>query len=252
MILFDTPYEEVFTVMFGEYEKVKYAVSKASRNAARLFTSVPPYPHPAPIVNRYTIPASRNNYVIVSVLKEDNIENYVYLKSNGDHGHQKVFLLRKNNGKKDLDLKTPSWVLDVYTGHFLSRYRERAKVIGLSGDDLIVHFLEQNSKHGTAIPAHIVNPAEKGVDSFVMMADEGVCFMSCSSIVHNGIDVEIDENKTFVSKDSLYFTQLSSFLTTDYFLKMARIKKAQNNGASDKEIFDIIQSGIFQPIRNKP
>lgn len=251
MILFDTPYDEVIRTMLDEWEKVDYAIRKAyarslKRNSIRNRILLPPT---APKIEKYTVPASNNTYSIVINYENDVAEAWGFLKSNGDWGHRKVYVLQKNGARCDEPRSAP-WTLDIYTGHFLSRYRERSCAGDWHGDELVARYLARNKKHGIAIPASFVNPAIDDDKQTAIIVDEGVCFGESRKETVNGMPVYINENRTFIHKDKLFQEQKNSIFAADLTLKYAKLKKALSNGAESKELYEIIKSGIFQPFRN--
>lgn len=252
MILFDTPNEDILRVMLGEWEKVVHFVDKTHGKAVKHFRSLrPPYENNL-FIQRYTIPASNNTYTVVSKLGTDDcLDVWFYLKTDGAYGMRKFITLKRNERGKDNLPFTPAWTLDIFTGHFLSRYRERTGAGSRTADELFVQFLERNARRGLGIPAHLVNPAiDKNDDrQYAVISDEGLSFVEYEEIVLNGIKVAVNENKTFVAKDNLYYQQAVSLHASDWFVTRAKLLKAQKDGASADRLVKILDDGIFSPAR---
>ena len=250
MILFDTPNEEILKIMLSEWEKVSYYMNRDRDKVRKHFLSLPRTVEVKPFIRSYTIPTSRNTYTVVSrPVLEGEIYTWCYLKVDGNSGKRRVAILRKNEIDSEEFLMSPSWILDIYTGHFFSRYRERAGVGGTSIDELIVRFLLLNSKRGIAVPASMVNPAVKDDSQFAIVSSEGLSFVETSRHMINGVPIHINENRTFVAKDNLFYKQAMSLMTTDYFIKRLKLEKAKREGAGAERMMKIMDSGFFEPFQ---
>lgn len=249
MILFNTTNQAVLKVMLSEWEKVSYFVKKNEDKVDRYFRTLRPGATNY-LIMHYTIPSSNNTYTIVSKPNYEGIINtWCYLKADGDFGKRKIFVLRKNAPNKEDLVEKPAFILDIYTGHFLSRYRERANATGSNIDELFVQFLQQNSRNGMAIPASLVNPKVTDENQYAVVSDEGLSFIDSTECTVNGMLIHINENKTFVSKDDLFYKQAASVLSTDFFIKKAKLMKAQEEGASAETFMKIMDSGFFEPVK---
>ena len=63
------------------------------------------------------------------------------------------------------------------------------------------------------------------------------------------IKVAVNENKTFVAKDNLYYQQAVSLHASDWFVTRAKLLKAQKDGASAERLVKILDDGIFSHAR---
>lgn len=246
MILFDTPNETALKVMLSEWEKVCYFVRKTDDKVKKHFQSLKPGQLHL-FIQKYTIPTSKNTYYVISRKDfDDNINTWTYLKAYGESGKTKFYILRRNViGKAEELFEKPVWILDIYTGHFLSRYRQRTGATEKSTDELFIQFLQQNNEKGMAIPASMVNPAAEGKNQYAIVSDEGLAFVDSQEYIINGALANINENKTFVSRRNLYYKQAESIVTTDYYLKYMKLHKAKRSGASADTMMKIINSGFF-------
>ena len=248
MILYDTPNRDVFNVMKNELDKVSYFIRKNGKKISQYFQDLPYKGGSNIFILRYTVPSSMNTYTIASKRDvTDAINTFTYIKVDGNSGMRKVFFLRKNSSGKNDIFPSPNWVLDIYTGHFLSRYKERMMLPGINGDNLIVQYLEQNKRQGMAIPTEMINPAVRGDNQVTVILNEGLSFVECDEFNLNGTTVNINENKTFVAKDNLFYKQAVSVMSTDFFVKYQKLKNAMKNNASTREIMEIMDSGVFNP-----
>lgn len=246
MILFDTQNEITLKVMLSEWEKVCYFVRKNEEKVVKHFKKMRPGQLHL-YIQKYTVPTSNNTYFIITKKDFDNnINTWTYLKANGDLGKTKYYILRKNlSNETGQNFQRPTWILDIYTGHFLSRYRMRTGATEKNADELFVRFLQQNNKKGMAIPASMVNPAAKGKNQYAIISEEGLAFVDTEEYIINGVLTNVNENKTFVSRKNLYFKQTESIIITDYYLKYMKLHKAKRSGASADTMMKIINSGFF-------
>lgn len=246
MILFDTPNEEAARVIFDEYEKIVYAIGKMHVKADRHFSRLPRYPHPAPLTLQYTVPASHNTYTVIYSIEDGSITFNSFLKISGNGGHTKYYIIKKCSTPVQDAFSVPAWNLDIYTGHFLSRYRERSDSVGYSTDELMARF-RKNNRNRTIIPADYVNPKISEPDQYAIIVTEGLCFAEQKTTSVNGTTVVITENKTFVSKENLFFSQAIAAFASENHIKKERLRKAIEDGAPQEEIDRILRTGVFEP-----
>lgn len=244
MILFDTPNEEAARVIFDEYEKIVYAIGKLSVQAERHFRGLPRYPHPAPLALQYTVPASHNTYTIIFRMEKNELHYNSFLKISGNGGHTKYYIIKKNEPSFRDEYSIAAWQLDIYTGHFLSRYRERTGVTAIRPEELMIRF-RRNNRNRTIIPANYVNPKISGPDQYAIIVTEGLCFVEQKSTTVNGTEIIVTENKTFVSRENLFFTQAIAAFASENHIKKDRLRKAIEEGAPQHELDSILRSGVF-------
>lgn len=250
MLLFDSPNEDILRAMLAEQEKVSHFVGKMEGRVMKRSTDfLPPFTQ-AFLSQQYTVPASHNTYTVVSKRDKDDVVNFwVYLKLDGNHGMRKFITLKKNGCAKENVLFTPPWVLDIYTGHFLSRYRERTGSAFRTTDELFVHFLERNLKRSMALPAYFINPAisEREQRQYAVILNEGLAFVEATESVVSGVKAMINENKTFVSRENLFYKQAVSLASADFYVTRAKLKEAQKEGASAERLMEILDSRLYTP-----
>lgn len=252
MILYDTPYEQVARIMLEEYEKVQYHLSRTDK---QIFKEI----HKnkgicKPSVMTFTIPSSNNKYSIYTkVLDYDNVIRIVLLTANGERGKKKVYQINKNQRRMlDPTKEFSDWVLDVYTGHFLSRYSERSGNKNLSGEELITTFIMKNmdQKITGSFPASYINPAIKDENEFACPCNEGIVFRRLTQVSINGLNIQINENKTFVGEDNLYKQQELVKRFTNYVTKSKLLKSMKENRISPDIFMKIIQEEDYPPKLN--
>ena len=247
MILYDTPGREVLRTMLDEWEKVGYFMQKNEPKVLRYFNALRAG-KPNLYVQTYTVPSSKNTYTVISQKTgDDTVTTWNCLKVDGDNGMRKVMILKKNTPSEKRFPDNPAWILNIYTGHFLSRYRERTGAVGAHTDELIARFLQKNHYKELTIPAFLVNHSDEDESEIAIVSEEGLSFARTESFTVNGQRFSINENKTFVSKDNLYYRQAVSIMSTDYMVKRLKLQKAQEEGASVRTMMAIMNSGFYEP-----
>lgn len=244
MILYDTPYEQVVKVMMQEYDKTLYHLQKTDKQMFKRILKENGFFKP--YVEQFTIPTSKNTYTVYSKMdKKGNMLRLVILVVNGEKGKKKIYQIARNfKIKSNSDKKDSDWVLDIFTGHFLSRYRERGGYKTLSSEELISTFLIKNMemKPSANIPAKLVNPAIEDKDEYACPCPEGIVFRRVQQVTTNGLVVEIHENKTFIGENEMYTMQGAIKEMTQYFSKSQFLKDAQEGNMPSNLVMNILQS----------
>lgn len=145
MILYDTPPGLILDNIRGEAEKVGFALRKQERIAKNEFMRLGP--DKKIFVADYTVPASKNRYLLYL----ESVWNFpanifpeightgVILYTNGPKGHDYWITGRMDAGNETISC------LFQFTGHFLSRYRERSKIqVSESPHELAALYITRN------------------------------------------------------------------------------------------------------------
>lgn len=251
MILYDTPFHDAVLVMLSEWEKVTYFINRNEEKIKKHFRELKWDGRNNVFTLKYTVPASGNTYTIVTKPNiKEGLSIWSFTSVNGENNKRKIFVLKKNEGNNIDELMTGQWILDIYTGHFLSRYKERTGSV-LYGEALLIQYLENNATHGMSIPAWHVNPAineKENPNEHATIVKQGLVFCSIETIQINGMKVVLNENKTFVSKDDLFFKQDITCLATDWLAKKYKLEHARKMGLGTDELMEIMNSGFFKPV----
>lgn len=155
MIIFDGDYERIFHQMVGEEKKVDYYLNKCSNGIVKRYRQTRTFP--VWYSEAVTIPSSQNTYMFYYYAKNaDELDrfNHFYgalLLLNENNGKRMVITLRSmtlrelvKGGYRDID----SMGMQVYSGHFFSRYRERMNLPSdLSANDVILTFFGRNGHY---------------------------------------------------------------------------------------------------------
>ena len=148
MILYDTDYAEIYRQMSAEREKAKYYSQKYSREAIRKFER-----HRLPCEHHViqTMPASRNTYMhYYYAAKEAEVrDNCIFfgnlLLVNDMYGKQYAIRLMSVSILAGAVSVGTADSLNIFTGHFLSRYRERFSYLkDVPSHELIASFAGRN------------------------------------------------------------------------------------------------------------
>ncbi len=243
MILYDTPNEQALRVMFSEWDKVNYFIGRQREKLNRHFMMLLPTRLDEPFIQEYTIPKSNNTYTIISRYIGGKIVSWPYIKVDGEKCRRKILILTKKDQTKKYMPNDPVWTLDIYTGHFLSRYRERINS-NMCSNELFARYLQTNAIKSTPVPARLLNPACREDNQCAYIVYEGLAFAEKKECTINGIPALINENKTFVSSKDMHYQQAVVSLETSKKMKNTQIKKAIDGGAPPEEVFKTIISRL--------
>ena len=215
MILPDTPPGLVYDAMMGEAEKVGFYLKKHVGVAKKVFYRNGPWQkfH----LSNYVIPSSRNRYLVWS--------NAKWSKNSFVPDVQWSGALLYINGPKGLDYwiareinddGRPTNYLFHYTGHFLSRYRERSGIqMGKSTDEVIATFLLRNTGLIFTLDFEKLQlNSEKYKDGEAMQVLDGIVFCSINEMTSpNGHKFVYCKMKTFLTLSNLKESQSENVKT---------------------------------------
>lgn len=219
MILSNTDEITIFNTLAKEQEKVDYAVRKAFNKAKSNFFKCNRFPYV--YTELYTHPESKNTYLIYYYADSKKAAMYVTVHSGGvllvneDNGNRSVYRIRlftdvvKENSIYDEEFDS----LSHYTGHFFSRYRERAKVSSdyntLEG---IAIFFGRNSRFDAKLHENeVIKFPEKYKNCVAYQIQDGVTFGS----EYKKGNILCVEYKTFLSSSELKENQMEHVMQTN-------------------------------------
>lgn len=211
MILFDSTYEETYRQMKAEREKVRYYAEKHKRDAVkRLRTMRRPW-----ITYRIqTIPGSKNTYLhyysaesAQQILEGDCAVGSVLLV-NGDKGKQLVIKLVNAVVFDEFESESKEAsadILNIVTGHLLSRFRERFPAVsGLGTHELIASFAARNLAYMRLLRYEDFVKQENIEPCGVAYATkDGVMLGQCSLVTTGTQPFIVNIHKTFLGRDML-------------------------------------------------
>lgn len=246
MILYDTPQEKVIETILDEIEKIQYVARKKTNEIIRFFENETD--NNKAYIYQYTIPSSKNTYTITAKLVGENIGICYYLKVDGVKCRRKVFSITTDT-------------LFTFTGHFLSRYRERSGSSAENVDELIHEVLTQ-VLDGQYYPAGLLARDDialmlenlgldmrykKGKVIFnenecIYEIANGICFFDVSSATFKNKKYKFYEFKTFVGRNGMRHDQKVSSATVKYAGRVVALKEAKKNGTLQEEFIRIIKN----------
>lgn len=212
MILYNTPPGKVFLEMYGEMEKVNFALDKQIKKVFRTNRVAGQTKFPLVLSTTYTVPASRNRYLLWCYGEKngtDKINWYqgaVLLLTDNKGRLQTVSLAQINTIREDhlgIPNKVTYWELCIITGHFYSRFNERAFHSSL--DDpikTIITWLGRNANIFKQLDSDqlIRVPEKYEGNSQAIQTLDGIVFGSTETITTaNGLECHVNTHKTFIT-----------------------------------------------------
>ena len=248
MILHDTPYAQMHDVMAAEEGKVFFSMTKFQQ---RFDKAVMRSSDPLPIImtDNYTVPASKNRYLIFGVATKNGkmiqCDYEFVLPVNGPDG--KPFYL-KNWDHKENDVPIEKGARNVlgmfiFTGHFFSRYRERAKIDQkYSTNEVIATFCKRNIECMKMLDVDkMVKKKDKYKDTVCFQSRDGIILGTQTWTTCKDGPLSVIIAKTFLSEAQLHDTQKKHAVTD--FNKIEKAFRILNNSMPDREL---LLEGIFK------
>jgi len=216
MILFDDNYEKIYKLMMEENEQVHYYMQKFSKKLKKKYTEHPELP-----IWHYelvTLPKSNNTYLIYyySMTYKEIIHDSYYCGSvlllNGNDGQRLAVGLRKMSMKGEAmpdDVKYLVFSLQIFTGHFLSRYRERMKFPdSMSTYDVIASFFGRCGGYFSELPYDdIVLKKNRSKGNSAWGVDDGVTLATKTILNVDNYPVMVVKHNTFLAREFLKANQ---------------------------------------------
>lgn len=235
MILPDTEPNLILKELQGEVEKVRYFVRKQRSSAKKVFWNA--YTFPATYWASYTNPKSKNTYYAwfyAATREEAWREEFIgdwFLATNDSKGHRCLFILANTQPRPGAPNGDTSLI--SYTGHFFSRYRERALVPdSVSPIDLIVTCLGRNCRMMVELDFEKLNlNAGQYPDGSACQVRDGVVFVEQHELKDDkGLPYRYFIHRTFLSPSLLKEGQQAGYLSKRklYNLLCDEIKKYVN------------------------
>lgn len=215
MILENTPYKVIIKTMHEEREKVRFFVEKESNKICKMH-----YRDSLVYYSTYTHPVSKNTYMfwggkIVTPAYFQKIGNKNFragscLMINHSSGERSVISL----GKKNLGTGEVVDAMIIYTGHFFSRYRERAGYpSSIPTNELISTYFIRNCEY---IPLDYEQVSKRKMDGGVAAQNyDGISLGTECLIEEDGYKFYVLKNNTFLPKTLLKENQENALMTKE-------------------------------------
>lgn len=210
MILADNDYVAIINQIKDDMEKVLYYVNKEDAKALRMFKKEHKYPQWTYSI--ITLPDSHNQYLIwfYALNKKEVQDNYFWggscLLVNDKDGKRIVYRYRP---QKDTDTGEVIESLQVYNGHFFSRYKERMKLPdNLNTFDVMTTFFGRNAMYFYGLNNDkVMKKPEKYKDAMAYKIDDGVVFGSETFLPYKNDKLCVMHINTFLSSNILKQSQ---------------------------------------------
>ncbi len=226
MILHDTPYGETYRILRQEQHKVEFAALKFETAHAK------DYPEwnirKGYCMTTYTVPASRNRYLIWLKTETDHKTGRIYLTQNSflstyDKYGRRMFLRAIEVDRFSIYTRNKEkerWLI-VITGHCLHRYAQRSGLpCGSTDEDILVRF-NNEIKTTTKLPYEEVGTMENNELGFTDQCDSGVIFGTTrEDTAPDGTPFTVRRYNTFVDKNLLRDAQKRHVLKAETLRKI--------------------------------
>lgn len=222
MILFDENYEKIYRQMLNEKEKVSYYLHK---NEDRIFKKYKQKPE-LPVWYHETIvmPGSNNKYLLYYYcLKYAEVHDKVcycgsVLLTNNNDGKLLAMALRRM--KTSITKDNKRYIIDtiqVFDGHFFSRYRERMKFHdSMSTHDIIASFFGRCGGYFTKLNYdEMTIENHKGKGNSCWGIDDGITFANEQFVNVGSFTLMVVNHNTFLPRSMLKEDQVTNSYTQE-------------------------------------
>lgn len=199
MILSTDTYQRIYEQMNDERDRVLYYLRKNEKKVFKRYRQTRDLP--VWYCETIHLPKTHNTYLLYYYaesemeIRDEACWYGAPLLINDEHGHRMAVLLRTMIERDEKTGKEESYdTLHVYSGHFLSRYRERMRLPDtLSTDELIATYFGRNQGYFASLDydqfvleknRHKCNCAF-GIDDGVTFADETILESGVRVLKHN-------------------------------------------------------------------
>lgn len=240
MILSTDNYQRIYEQMLDERERVRYHLQKNAKKMDKLLRSARTVP--VWYCETLTMPKTSNTYLLYYyALNRGEVVSGSYWKGapllvNDENGHRVAIMFRKmKECRVGTNKEVPYESLQVYSGHFFSRYRERMNFpSNMTTNEVVTSFFGRNEGYFAKLDydqfvleqnRHKGNRAF-GVDDGVTLAEE--------TILDSG--VRVFKHKTFLSRRELKSSQERATPSQDEMRMMGlalELQKVNNYGHRD-------------------
>lgn len=208
MILYNTPYQDMYRIMDSECEKVEFAIRKADEKAKKIWRASSDRPLVYNTI--YTNPDTNNHYLIWFYSNEKRGENHMaYLWGSAlmltDDKGKKIYVAKNIIYKKAEGETYKTDIMQVFTGHFFSRYRERICVPDRYNEkDLISIYFGRNTEYAIEIPPYMITKKlDKYEGTKSWQVYDGILLGYDDTIEVDGKPIIISKVNTFLSESIL-------------------------------------------------
>lgn len=229
MILPKTPYKDIFLAMDREEEKVGFAVRKEEKIAIKKFYKDRPYE--SLHYKIYEIPSSRNKYLLWFYIPYGHADGSIYYFGNAliidesDGGRTYICLRTYQAVYGNYNYKVDS--LQIYTGHFFSRYRERNHMpASIPTIELVIRFFGRNQDFMTCLDHKKIIKKEHNDDASCWQMMEGVSLGNNKIVqINDKKRITVVRHNTFLSQNDLKQSQLEAIMPKEYMCFLSELSK---------------------------
>lgn len=234
MILPNTPHELVLQVMRNEAHKVEFFIKKEGSKLLSALERTPYALFPFLSYKIYTVPSSRNKYLVwFEVMDYRELKNGTFISGsclivNEEKGGITAYVQKISY---DSEIKQHTSVLNIYTGHFFNRYRERFNWGNINTYELIARYLSRNGSLMTFLEFRKMNlKAEEYPDGAAAQVNDGVIFGTYTiSKDIDGKPFNIVFHNTFIANQQLKDNQQKQLLSEDQIFFMVNQEFLKSN-----------------------
>ena len=211
MILSTDNYQRIYEQMLSERERTRYYLQKNSKKMDQMLCSAKSVP--VWYCETITMPKTNNTYLLYyyAATKGEVITRSCWsgapLLINDENGHRVAVMLRKMTESDPMaKTETKYMSLQVYYGHFFSRYRERMKLPdSLSTNEVITAYFGRNEGYFAELDYDKIvleKNRHKGNSAFAI--DDGV---TLAEVTRLDSGLVVFKHNTFLSRRELKDSQ---------------------------------------------
>ena len=219
MILSTDNYQRIYDQLRDEREAVRYYLQKNEKHIEKRMCSARSVP--VWYCGTITMPKTSNTYLLYyyaanwNEVKSGSYWRGAPLLINDENGHRVAIMLRAMS-ERDTATKTEMAydTLQVYSGHFFSRYRERMSLPdSLTTNDVIAFYFGRNEGYFAELHYdQIVLEQNRYKGNKAYGIDDGVTLAEVS-VLDSG--VRVFQHKTFLSRNELKGNQVAATPSQD-------------------------------------
>lgn len=229
----DTP-RSIFLAMREENEKVAFHLKKMEKRFEKTFLNAIPYlpfGKPMGMQEIYTVPGSRNAYLVwVYAESAAEVRSRTWAKGSAlimtNFYGKRTFVTFSDTGRDLLGNRRDVFnLIQFYSGHFLSRYRERSTLgCGIKPNELAMMFFARNSGHLAVMDLDAFNDNhDKYENGYAFQIRDGITF---GTIVDERLDdgsaLRVFHHNTFIGSALLTENQEKNVLSNKELASMIR------------------------------
>ncbi len=232
MLLPDSTYLEIYRTIVSETEKAQFALMKNENAAWKHIARADRAGEPLTWHTQYQHPVSRNRYLLwYHATPKDggkvlSLLGGIALMMDSTTGDRTLYMA-KNFGRVLAGDRTKHPFLLVYTGHFLSRYRERTGVAagGDAASLAAVFFARNLGEMNPLCPDSMILQKEKYRNAAAWQTSDGVILGSeTAETLPDGRTLTVIRNNTFITHELLHENQAESVVPQPFMALVRYLK----------------------------